>query len=59
MRGFTAKASDDAVKTDLELTCDKCNEWVCDIQDGDSLDVLVAMGMEHMEEKDSIHFANP
>lgn len=44
---FEARASDDAVKTDLELTCTTCGEHLCDIEHGDEMVVLVGVMLDH------------
>lgn len=44
---FEARQSDDEVKTDLELTCTDCDEVICDIEPGDSLDVLASTALGH------------
>jgi hypothetical protein len=44
---FQAVASDDAVKSDLELTHTPCGGVVCDVEPGDTLDILVAVASEH------------
>ena len=44
---FEARTSDDEVKRDLELTCRSCDEVLCDIEHGDSLDVLVRTVADH------------
>lgn len=44
---FYARQSDDAVKVDLELTCDRCGFIVCDIEHGDTLAVLAATARDH------------
>lgn len=44
---FVAKASDDAVKTDLELRCVYCDEHMCDIEHGDTLAVLIRVVGDH------------
>lgn len=43
-----ARASDDPVKLDLELTCTVCGEVLCDIEHGDVLSILISLGREHM-----------
>jgi hypothetical protein len=45
--GFEARASDDPVKTDLELTHAACGTVLCDIELGDSMSVLAGMMTEH------------
>ncbi len=45
---FTARASDDEVKRDLELTCDECGENVADIEPGDSLKSLLGCAADHV-----------
>lgn len=44
---FEAVRSDDAVKTDLELTCLRCGAHVCDVENGDTLDVLARVAADH------------
>lgn len=48
---FEAVASDDAVKTDLELTCLLCAEVVCDIEHGDRLSILLSVAEDHWNER--------
>ena len=43
----TMRASTDIVKRDLEMTCDSCYAIICDVEDGDSLDILTQMSAEH------------
>jgi hypothetical protein len=45
---FECRQSDDDVKTDLELTCVDCDAVVCDVEAGDSMDVLARMADEHV-----------
>jgi len=45
---FKLVASDDPVKTDLELTCLRCGERLCDAEDDDTLSVLVGMARDHV-----------
>ena len=40
-------ASDDSVKRELELTCDECGEYLCDVEDGDSIEILSGIATEH------------
>ena len=47
---FSARDSDDIVKSDLELTCDFCDAIVCDIEAGDNLLVLVKTALDHLDE---------
>jgi hypothetical protein len=42
------RASTDAVKRDLEVTCDLCGVVICDAEDGDSLDLLVGTAADHV-----------
>jgi hypothetical protein len=44
---FEARQSDDDVKRDLELTCRTCHAHLCDIEPGDTLDVLVSVAEIH------------
>lgn len=44
---FVCRASSDSVKTDLELTCRKCEEHICDVEDGDSIQVLMDVIENH------------
>ena len=46
----TLTASDDPVKTDLEVICLICSEHLCDAQSEDSLAVLVAVAEDHFAE---------
>lgn len=48
---FETLASDDSVKTDLELTCRVCRERVCDVEHGDTLSVLVGVAVDHLRDK--------
>lgn len=41
------RRSADIVKTDLEVRCDECGEVICDAEDGDSLELLVATVEDH------------
>lgn len=53
---FQTLASDDVVKTDLELTCIECNTVICDVEHGDTLLTLVNMAQDHVcdyEEEDT------
>lgn len=47
---FTTKASVDPAKTDLELTCNHCDLWVCDVEDGDPLGSLADSAHAHATE---------
>jgi hypothetical protein len=47
LRRFTARQSDDDVKDDLELTCEDCDEHLCDVEAGDSLETLARMTLDH------------
>lgn len=49
---FEARASDDEVKTDLELTCTECGMHICDIEAGDNLCVLAILAREHACQED-------
>lgn len=40
-------ASDDPVKRDLEVTCDRCSEHLCDAEHGDSMRVLLDVAQGH------------
>ncbi|MGW5353361.1 hypothetical protein ACWERV_22980 [Streptomyces sp. NPDC004031] len=40
-------ASDDLVKSDLELTHTRCGECLCDAEAGDTLLVLIEMVADH------------
>ena len=53
---FEAKASDDDLKTDLELTCVDCGKVICDIEAGDTLDVLARTADDHTCEDDEDQF---
>jgi len=44
---FEAAQSADDLKTDLELTCPDCGQVVCDIEAGDSLEILVRTAAGH------------
>lgn len=44
---FQARRSDDLAKCDLELICEACGEVVCDVEDGDDLEVLVSVAEDH------------
>ena len=46
-KGFPLLASDDDVKTDLELTCGTCGEPLCDAEAGDDLDTLARVAAGH------------
>lgn len=45
---FQAVQSDDIVKTDLELTCLRCGEVVCDVEHQDTLLILVDTALTHV-----------
>ena len=45
---FETVASDDEVKTDLELTCMRCGGVVCDVEAGDDLHTLVGVATDHL-----------
>lgn len=47
---FTALASDDDVKRNLELTCDVCGIVICDIEHDDSLSSLANTADQHWRE---------
>ncbi|WP_396908067.1 hypothetical protein [Mycolicibacterium sp.] len=47
LSGFTLKVSDDPVKVDLEMICEGCDSHLCDVESGDTLDVLVNMAVSH------------
>ena len=50
---FECKQSDDEVKTDLEVTCTDCGAVICDVEAGDTLDVLARTADAHeCEEED-------
>lgn len=42
------RASDDPVKTDLELRCLECDEHLCDAEDGDVLSSLFGVVKDHV-----------
>lgn len=48
LAAFEARISDDTAKTDLELTCSRCERVVCDVEADDGLDVLAAAALEHL-----------
>jgi hypothetical protein len=50
---FKTLASDDQVKTDLELIHLPCGEHLCDVQDGDTMTVLLAVVAAHVCGKDT------
>lgn len=41
------RTSEDPAKIDLEMHC-RCGEWLCDIEAGDSLSVLLRTAEEHL-----------
>lgn len=41
------RASDDEVKTDLEVTCTHCGQHLCDAEHGDTLAVLIRAALDH------------
>jgi hypothetical protein len=47
LRDFQAVQSDDIVKSDLELTCLRCGEVVCDVEHEDTLETLVNVALNH------------
>ena len=44
---FEVKHSDDGAKHDMELHCTRCGEHLCDVEHGDTLDILVGMARDH------------
>lgn len=42
------RCSNDPVKTDLEVICERCGGHLCDAEHGDTLKVLVAVATEHI-----------
>lgn len=46
--GIVLLASDDPVKTDLEVTCRDCRAVLCDAEHNDTLDVLVGVVLDHV-----------
>lgn len=44
---FEFRASEDPVKTDLELICTRCGEHLCDAEHGDNLSVLARVAENH------------
>lgn len=53
---FECRASDDDVKTDLELIHFTCGRRLCDVEAGDELAVLVNMAEEHVCRRVTAHF---
>jgi hypothetical protein len=51
---FEAKVSTDEVKRDLELTCLRCGHIVCDVEGGDTLDVLARVALAHVAGDDNL-----
>jgi hypothetical protein len=45
---FELRRSGDIVKPDLELTCTRCEQAVCDAEDGDDLTTLVMTAAGHV-----------
>jgi hypothetical protein len=44
---FEVRRSSDDVKRDHELPCPACRTLICDIQDGDTLGILVRTALGH------------
>lgn len=44
---YPVLASDDSVKTDLELTHTRCGEPLCDVEAGDTLPMLIGVVRDH------------
>lgn len=44
------RASEDTVKSDLEMTCTRCTGVICDVEAEDTLDVLVRTANGHLED---------
>lgn len=44
----TLRLADDELKSDLEVTCDRCDAHLADAEHGDGLDVLVRVAAEHV-----------
>lgn len=45
---FACRLADDPVKTELELTCTRCQAYLCDVEPDDDLYVLVSVATEHV-----------
>lgn len=45
--GFSATASDDPAKADLELVCERCLAVLCDVEPGDTLGTLARVAANH------------
>lgn len=45
---FEFVASDDGEKRDPEMRCTLCGEHLCDVEHGDTLDVIVAVADNHV-----------
>jgi hypothetical protein len=54
MDQFQTLQSDDAVKTDLELTHITCGEHLCDVEDGDTMQELIAVVTGHVCGKEPV-----
>ncbi|MGP9761047.1 hypothetical protein [Corynebacterium sp. AOP12-C2-36] len=50
-------ASTDPVKQDLEITCNICEENICDIESGDSFQTLTSCVVEHLDSDRNVHVA--
>lgn len=50
---FVLRASEDTVKSDLEVTCTECTEHLCDAEGGDTLDTLVSVALSHECSRDT------
>ncbi|MET9861983.1 hypothetical protein ABZY93_22215 [Streptomyces smyrnaeus] len=48
VQGVLIRDSDDIAKLDKELVCGDCNEVLVDVEDGDYLEVLVAVALDHV-----------
>jgi hypothetical protein len=44
---FQAVEPDDTAKDAMELRCTECGDLLCDIEHGDTLDVLVSVTRDH------------
>lgn len=50
LEDFELRASEDIVKTDLELVCPFCDGVVCDAESGDSIGLLARTALGHLRE---------
>ena len=47
LSGIRCMESNDLVKRELELRCDGCGTYLCDVEDGDTIRTLVSVALDH------------